>query len=162
MIIDQLKNIDSELYAGLFAAPNHGSGLAQRITAALRFLQTTDLASLPPGKVEIQGNQLYAMIQEYNTKPRAKGFWEAHRQYIDVQYVVQGVERMGYANLAHMRAGEYQADKDFLSLEGEGNFLVMPAGMFIILTPEDPHMPGIAVDEPQSVKKVVVKVAVAG
>jgi YhcH/YjgK/YiaL family protein len=161
MIIDQLRNTNMELYAGLTTGAG-SSGLRSRIQAALHYLQTADLANLPVGKVEIDGTQVYAMIQAYDTKPRAKGFWEAHRRYIDVQYVVQGEELMGYANLAQLTAGEYEAKSDFLPLHGQGNFLKLPAGMFTIFTPEDAHMPGIALeDQPQPVKKVVVKVAVA-
>ncbi len=68
---------------------------------------------------------------------------------------------MGYVNLKELKAGEYNADKDFVLLEGSGNFVLMPAGTFVILTPQDAHIPGVAVDNPQPVKKVVVKVAVA-
>ncbi len=160
MIIDQLHNVNMELYAGLMTGADN-RGLRSRIQAAIHYLQTADLANAPVGKVEIDGTQVYAMIQAYETKLRAKGFWEAHRRYIDVQYVVQGEELMGYANLAQLTAGEYEAKSDFLPLHGEGNFLKLPAGMFTIFTPEDGHMPGIALDQPQPVKKVVVKVAVA-
>lgn len=160
MIIDQLRNVNLELYAGLMTDAGN-RGLRSRVQAAIRYLQTTDLANAAVGKVEIDGTQVYALIQAYETKPRAKGFWEAHRRYIDVQYVVQGEELMGFANLAQLTAGEYDAKSDFLPLQGEGNFLKLPAGMFTIFTPEDAHMPGIALDQPQPVKKVVVKVAVA-
>lgn len=160
MIIDQLRNTNLEVYTGL--TTNAGSsGLRSRIQAALHYLQTADLANAPVGKVEIDGSRVFALIQAYNTKPRAKGFWEAHRQYIDVQYVVQGEELMGFANLAQLRAEEYDAQRDFLPLHGEGSFIRLPAGMFTLFTPEDAHMPGMALDDqPQPVKKVVVKVAV--
>ena len=161
MIIDQLKNVDSDFYAGLLAGANN-YGVLRRIKAALHFLQSTDLENLPVGRIELEGKQLFALVQEYNTKPRGKGFWEAHRQYIDVQYVVSGVEHMGYVNLAQMKVGTYDAKTDFLPMEGEGNFLVMPAGTFTIFAPQDGHMPGMAVSDPQPVKKVVVKVAIEG
>lgn len=161
MIIDQLSNASSAFYAGLLTKHSGAFALGDRLLKALHFLQTTDVLSAQPGTIEIDGKQVYAMIQHYNTKPKESGFWEAHRKYIDVQYVAEGVELMGYVNLHQVKAGEYDAAKDFLLAEGEGNFLKMPAGTFIILTPEDAHMPGIAVDAPQPVKKVVIKVAVA-
>jgi len=161
MIIDQLSNVSSDFYAGLLTKHGGAFSLGDRLMAALHFLQTTDVLNAAPGTIEIDGKNVYAMIQHYNTKPKAQGVWEAHRKYIDVQYVAQGVELMGYVNLKELKAGEYNADKDFLLLEGAGNFVQMPAGTFVILTPEDAHIPGVAVDEPQPVKKVVVKVAVA-
>ena len=162
MIIDQLSNVSSDFYAGLLTKHGGSFQLADRLMTAFRFLQNFDPNSAQPGTTELDGKQVFAMVQHYDTKPRSKGFWEAHRKYIDVQYVAQGQELMGYVNLGHVQAGEYDASKDFLPAEGEGNFLLMPAGTFIILTPQDVHMPQVAVnDQPSPVKKVVVKVAVA-
>lgn len=161
MIIDQLKNVNAGFYVNLLSSQGGAPGLAQRIKAAFDYLQSADLENAAPGKVEIDGDRVFALIQEYNTKPRAQGFWEAHRQYLDVQYVVKGLEHMGFANLEQLTASAYQADKDFVPLEGAGSFVLLPAGMFTIFMPQDGHMPGIAVNEPQPVKKVVVKVAIA-
>ncbi len=161
MIIDHLKNVTSGFYPNLLSANGGDPGLAKRLQAGFDFLQNTDLANTPVGKIEIDGDRVFALVQEYNTKPREKGFWEAHRQYIDIQYVVSGVEHMGYANLAQLTPGEYDAARDFLPIEGAGSFVLLPSGMFTVFLPEDGHMPGMAVTEPQPVKKVVVKVAVS-
>ncbi|MEZ4727596.1 MAG: YhcH/YjgK/YiaL family protein [Caldilineaceae bacterium] len=160
MIIDHLQNVQSGFYVNLLSTQGGDPGLAQRLQAAFDYLQKTDLEDVAPGKVEIDGNRVFALIQEYNTKPRAQGFWEAHRQYLDVQYVVKGQEHMGYANLEQLTAGAYDEAKDFLPLDGSGSFVLLAAGMFTVFMPQDGHMPGIAVTEPQPVKKVVVKVAV--
>ena len=161
MIIDQLSNIPSDFYSGLLTQHGGNFKLADRLMTAFRFLQSHDPATAQPGTIELDGKQVFAMIQHYDSKPRAKGMWEAHRKYIDVQYVAKGEELMGYVNLNNTQAGEYDASKDFLPAEGDGSFLYMNAGMFIILTPQDVHMPQIAVnDQPQPIKKVVVKVAV--
>ena len=161
MIIDQLKNVNAGFYVNLLSSQGGDPGLAQRIKAAFDYLQSADLENAAPGKVEIDGNRVFALIQEYNTKPSTQGFWEAHRQYLDVQYVVKGLEHMGFANVEQLTPGPYDASKDFLPIEGSGSFVLLPAGMFTIFMPQDGHMPGIAVNEPQPVKKVVVKVAIA-
>ncbi len=161
MIIDHLKNVTSGFYPNLLSANGGNPGLAKRLQAAFDFLQNTDLENTPVGKIEIEGDRVFALVQEYNTKPREKGFWEAHRQYIDVQYVVSGLEHMGYANLSQLTPGQYDASRDFLPIEGAGSFVLLPSGMFTVFLPEDGHMPGIAVTEPQPVKKVVVKIAVS-
>lgn len=150
MIIDQIKN--ASFYFGM----------SERLTTALRYLQNTDLSSIEPGRYEIDGSNVYALVQQYETRLKEKGFWEAHRRYIDVQSVIEGVELIGYANLGHLKVGEYDDAQDFLRLEGEADFLVIRAGTFVILTPQDAHMPGIAVASPQPVKKVVVKVCIGG
>ena len=146
MIIDQLQN--AEQYYGL------GTG----IEAALRYLQQTDFKDVAPERYDIDGDRVYAMVQEYDAKPKAEGFWEAHRKYLDVQYVAAGVEHMGYEAAAPLQAGPYEEDKDFIKLEGDGEFFLLREGYFCILAPQDAHMPGMAVGQSAPVKKVVVKV----
>jgi YhcH/YjgK/YiaL family protein len=161
MIVDQITNVDSDFYAGLLKKHGGSFKLADRLTTALKFLQKENVITLLPSRIELDGDKVFAMIQHYETKPKEQGVWEAHRKYIDVQYVAEGQELMGYANLGHLQAGEYDGEKDFVLLKGEGSFVLMKSGTFVILTPQDAHIPGVAVDLPQPVKKVVVKVAVA-
>ncbi len=146
MIIDQLKNAPFYLR------------VTKGLTTAFHYLQNTDLTKVAPGKYEIDGSNVYALVQQYETKLKEKGRWEAHRRYLDVQYVFKGVEQIGYANLEQLQGGEYDEAKDFWTLSGEGDFFVVRAGTFVILAPQDGHMPGIAVSSPQPVKKIVVKV----
>jgi biofilm protein TabA len=132
-----------------------------RLRQAFDFLRSTDLGRLALGRHDVDGDNVFALVQEFRTKPDAEGFWESHRKYIDVQCVVAGVERMGYANLATLAVRkDYDADKDLLILDGSGDFLTVSAGMFTIFAPQDAHMPCLAVGESAPVRKVVVKVAV--
>ena len=78
--------------------------LGPRIEAALRLLRQNDLNALPLGRWEIDGQDLFAIVDEYDSKPLEKCFWEAHRKYIDVQFLVRGVEQMGHAELGGLRA----------------------------------------------------------
>jgi YhcH/YjgK/YiaL family protein len=150
MIIDKIDN--ASLYYGL----------GKRITSALRFLSENDLAKMDPGKYEIDGANIFASIMNYESKPAVQGFWEVHRQYIDVQYVAEGIERIGYAHMNDLTAdGPYDTEKDFQKLKGDGgNFFVMRTGTFVILWPHDAHMPGLTLTTPLPVKKIVVKVLV--
>jgi YhcH/YjgK/YiaL family protein len=135
--------------------------LGDNLPAALKYLLETDLASLPLGRTDLDGNRLYILVQEYDTKPLDQSKWEAHRQYIDVQYVASGRERMGFANLGTMQLGEYKPEKDFQALSGPANYVDVFAGAFVIFFPEDAHMPGLCVDQPEPVRKVVLKVQCA-
>jgi biofilm protein TabA len=147
MIVDLLTN------AHLYTA------LGPRIARGLQFLAETDLAGLAPGKHELDGKRLFVLVSDYTPKPAAEGRWEAHRHYIDLQYIVSGLERMGVAPTAHMKETEYQADRDIAWLEGSGDYLTFGAGQFMILWPGDAHMPGIAANAPGAARKVVVKIA---
>lgn len=133
-------------------------GLTHNLFAALQFLVKTDLSNLQVGRMDIDGDRLYMLVQEYDTKPAEHGIWEAHRRYIDVQYLVSGHERMGFAHLSVMQLGEYVPENDFQPMSGVGNSVDVFAGAFVIFFPQDGHMPGLCVDLPEKVKKVVLKV----
>ena len=149
MITDNIKN------AGLYF------GMGERIKKALVFLQETDFSKMEPGRCEIDGSSLYALIQKYDTKPVTEGKWEAHRKYIDIQYVAEGMEQMGYAYAGSLEVTkEYDPEGDYLLLQGNGSMVVCSSGTFSIFGPEDAHMPCIAVSAPMPVRKVVVKVRV--
>jgi YhcH/YjgK/YiaL family protein len=146
MIIDRISN--SHLYAAL----------SPKIKRAFDYIQRTDLPALDTGTFELEGRSLYVIVQEYATKPKEQGRWEAHRRHIDLQYIIRGMERIGYAHVNHLEEGSYDANKDIVTLSGEGDFLTLKSGHFMLLMPEDGHMPGIAVRGPAFVKKTVVKI----
>lgn len=148
MIIDRISN--AHLY----------EPLSPRIKRAFDYLRRTDLAPLAPGRHDIDGDSLYVMLSQYETKPRSQGAWEAHRRYIDLQVVIQGSEQIGYSHVSRLKSGPYAADKDFMPLAGDGDFLTLSAGDFMLLFPEDGHMPGIAIGAPNPVTKAVFKIGV--
>ena len=136
-------------------------GVHKRLTRAFQFLKEEDLAEMEPGKYEIDGLNVYALVQSGETKPEEKGAWEAHRKYIDIQYLVSGTEKMGCANLEAMTVcREYAEAEDCLILTGKGNFFLVEPKNFVVFMPQDAHMPGLAATRPQMVKKVVVKVMI--
>lgn len=147
MIIDTLANM--ELY----------KTFNEKIYKGLTFLKETDVAALPVGRYDIDGDNIYALVQEYETKPLDQCRWEAHYKYTDIQYVVMGGEKMGYTNIAGTTKTEDRPADDVYFLVAVGDLLQVKEGFFAVFTPEDAHMPGIAIDEPQPVKKVVIKVA---
>ena len=151
MVIDQLRH--ALRYVGLDA----------RIRTALDYLHSGDFARMDEGRYELAGPDLYAVVSRYSTKTWNDAIWESHRRYIDVQYVVEGVERMGYVPLDRAPAVKtpYDAARDVIFYEpGEDSFR-FAAGQVAILWPDDIHAPGLAEDRqtPSNVLKVVMKVA---
>lgn len=147
MIVDNIKN--AEFYYKL----------SPRIEAAFRFLKEQDCSRLEPGKYDILGDDCYASVDRYNTKPKESGIWEAHRRYIDVQYIVSGEEIIGCTQLSALKPiADYDEIKDIIFLKGKGNFVSFKAGMFAVFAPWDAHMPCLAATAPSPVHKIVVKV----
>src|SRR5574338_1247150 len=87
MIIYKLSN--SHLYFGP----------GERINKAFAYLKETDFSKIELGKYEIDGDNIFALVNEYKTKDESEGKLEAHKKYVDVQFVAKGKELMGYAPL---------------------------------------------------------------
>lgn len=123
------------------------------------------LSDKPQGyveKVEISGRDIYASHQVYKTKSVDEARFEAHREYIDLQYVWQGQEVISITdrdNLAILTPYDKQKDIQFFKYFPAASLLMKP-GMLAILYPHDAHAPGINFKRQQLVRKTVVKVRI--
>lgn len=149
MVIDRLEN--SHLYCNL-----------PQLKAAFSLLQQPTTLALPEGRIELDGERIVAMPQSYQTRLHDAGRWEAHRRYIDIQYIVAGVELMGWAPVDSLRpVTDFDPVKDVGFYQGMGDLVRVEAGMFTLFFPQDAHMPCLAINnQPQTVRKIVMKVAV--
>jgi biofilm protein TabA len=148
MILDVLSNAD------LYTTMNPLFG------KAMRFLREADLTKLPKGRYPIDGDRVFALVDEYTTLPAEQCEYEVHRRYWDIQCIVKGAERMGYAPANAMQVNKpYDSTTDLMFLRGQGALFEIREGMFAVFGLEDAHMPKVAVNGPAKVKKVVVKVA---
>lgn len=149
MIYDQIKNL-SVYRASL-------PGLA----AVEAFLRDTDVAALTAGKIRLGGG-VVCNVNCY--EPKTDGKWEAHRNYIDLQYVVRGAETMVYAAIDDAcDADEYNAEKDLQFFGGASRSVAMTfrEGDFALFFPQDVHMPGLKNNETDGeVLKLVFKIPV--
>ena len=136
--------------------------LGKHFETAFDFLQQADLNSIPMGKYAIDGDDVYMVLSEYTTKLLSNARWEAHRVYADIQMLLAGEEKIGYAPLTEMRIKEdYNPEKDILFLTGCGDYITVSPGVFAVFFPQDAHQPGVAIGEQRQVKKLVVKVRVS-
>lgn len=153
MIVDTLDNAAQYTHLGV------------RISKALQHLVDTDFSQLEVGNYELEGKDLFVIVNDYETKPREAEPFEVHRRYIDVQYVVSGEEEFGYLPLAdqipskpYFEKHDY-AEYDYESNKADAAFIPLKAGMFALFFPQDMHMPGTSAT-PKAVRKVVVKVRI--
>jgi YhcH/YjgK/YiaL family protein len=130
---------------------------------AFTWLKSGDLQNMEPKRYDIDGEILYATVSEYLSKNEEDARYEAHRKYIDIQYVAAGKEFIGIAPLASktgvLEAYDATKDIEFLTMTGGENHLATP-DRFFILFPDDAHRPGLKDVENSPVRKVVVKVEV--
>jgi YhcH/YjgK/YiaL family protein len=151
MVIDKLEN--AYLYSGLSAGIKRG----------LEILRDEELAAKENGRYEVDGDNLYYIIQRYKTKPIKECRLEAHKKYIDIQFTASGEEVMGHYPVGELEIEKpYDATKDlvFYQVPEEINILKLSEGTFCILFPEDSHMPGCHLAGASKIRKVVVKVKI--
>lgn len=118
------------------------------------------VTDLTPKTIPLSGNNR-VMIQSYTTKLPAEGRIEAHREFLDIQYVVEGEECVGWAPVDSLTLnGEFNTDSDIGFYTGHVDLMRIGAGYCYVVFPEDAHMPGIAVAEPKACTKMVVKLKV--
>jgi biofilm protein TabA len=125
------------------ASASRYADLSPILGRALRYLTATDWSVHPLGRHALEGDDLVAIVSEYYTQGTDMVPWEAHRRYVDVQYVHAGIERIGYAPLSTLEAGVYDGQRDLVSATGEGGWVTLPAGSFAILGPTKRTVPGL-------------------
>ncbi|HEX3868928.1 MAG TPA: YhcH/YjgK/YiaL family protein [Pirellulales bacterium] len=149
MILDRLEQ--ATLYNALH--PLFGPAFA--------YLRETDLAALAMGKHPIDGDRLFAIAARDEGRTRAGAKLEAHRAYIDIQYVVEGCEVMGWRPTAECSLVEspFEPARDIgFFADAPKSWFEIPSGSFTILWPSDAHAP---LAGEGALHKVVLKVAVA-
>lgn len=148
MILDHIKNINNYKF------------LSNSIIRALEQIQDTDFSKLEDCTYEVEGRELYFFIQSYKTK-EANDTPEAHRKYIDIQYIISGKERIGVAQLDTAEEIEARPENDIWFYHSQMDFVTVCEGMFAVFFPNDAHAPCISVqEEPDSVRKCVFKVRI--
>ena len=152
MVFDNLKNC--ELYYGMHP----------RFREAFDFIKKAMTENLAVGKYEIDGRELWASVQEYTSKTPDVAKAEAHKNYIDIQFIVSGTEVIeGFDISKATPKSEYNDVKDVMFYEdyadaGKG---ILNENEYGIFFPHDVHKPGMCLGGAQAtVKKIVVKVKV--
>ena len=150
MIIDKIENC--ALYYG--AHPNFEKAFA--------FIKKAIAENLAVGKYELDGKNLFASVQEYNTKEEQAARFEGHRKYIDIQYIVSGTEYVEVTDITKAQPiTEYNQEKDVQFYQTNERVWngVWAENEYGIFFPYDIHRPGMRVDGVSApVKKILVKI----
>lgn len=127
------------------------------------FIKNNDLATLTIGAHDVT-QTIRANVQEYLTKPENEGRWESHKQFIDFQFIISGEEFIKVINKKNLTVKTNAlVEKDALYYEkytGKTTDMLLQAGDYLLLTPEDAHEACLNVQKQVSVKKAVIKLPV--
>ncbi len=147
MIIDTLDNI--EKYALL----------SENIKKGIGYLKEILEKGSPLGRTDFD-NGIYTSVTSYDTKNPRDAKWETHEKFIDIQFIVEGGEIIGYAPKADLGKGlgyDEKKDIEFFTYEGDYTPLKLVPGTFAIFFPEDGHKACVR-DRSATAKKLLVKV----
>ena len=117
----------------------------------------------PVGEKQLEGSRVVLKVVEMMTHPKEKGAFEAHRQHIDVHYILSGRECMQYEAIDGLNVTEPYNEKEDFCLYAEGansQTVCFGAGDFYILYPSDAHNPNCCVEQPALLKKAIFKVCI--
>lgn len=146
MILDKLENLGNY-------------ELGENFRRAYEFLRDNDLSALPACKIRVWGNDVVVNIQDFKGKAEEDCRMEAHKDFCDIQIVLNGEEQMGWKPQedCHDVTAAYNPEKDveFYGDKASAMFNVGPR-QFAIFFPSDAHQPGIAPGK--EYRKIIVKV----
>lgn len=154
MIFDRITNADAY------------KGIHPRIAKGLTYLQNLKLDSFQEHREDIEGDALFALFQELETRSPEEGKWEAHLRYVDIQYVYSGTERMDAVHTSALGEPSVVApERDVIFYPTPAQdpvdqvSLIVPAGSFAIFFQHDGHRPTLMAGESATrVQKIVLKV----
>ena len=149
MVYDKIDNIETY------------KGLSEDIYEGLKFLKnvTPELAN---GVHEINP-RVKAIVSEYETKAVNENGYEAHKKFIDIQYLLKGTEKnccLPIEKLKETKPYNEEIEAAFYEAEIPPQELMLGDGYFAIYWPQDGHMPCLNINEAKSVKKIVIKVEI--
>lgn len=134
------------------------------IQKALKFLQQTDFDQLASGRYAIEGDAIFAQVLDLVTQEKSTILPEAHKRYLDVQYLHSGIEMIGVSvappSFEIVKPYDPVRDIEFYKDAKDETMLIMNSGNFAVFFPEDIHRPACIYQIPSPIRKIVVKVSI--
>lgn len=148
MLYDNLENLNQ--YTGLF----------ENLDTAIDYIEQTDLDSLPLGKTQIDGDDVFVLVSETPTTPSQELNFETHSIYMDLHVDLEGTELFEVALGDVHDITPYDEQKDFALFKADTSSAgILGEGRFVVFMAEEPHKPAIKAEGFDKVKKCVFKIA---
>lgn len=141
---------------------NLKNDIPEQIWNALKFVRDNDLNKLDDGRYNIDGDNLFINVMTVDSVSKDSKSCELHRNYADIQILIEGEELMEYATSREefLPVTEYDATSDFQSINPTGGVstLILKPNMFAVFYPNEPHKPTCFINEIKTIRKAVLKV----
>ena len=136
-------------------------GFHKNLDTAIEFLAAHPLDTLPLGRTEVDGDEVFINVMDADLKPHTGSHAEYHRLYADLQIDLTGGEGWGYTNEPGDEVGEYTVDCGFQDSASVVSG-ALGEGRFVLFFPTELHKPGLVQDGCANVRKAVVKIKMEG
>ena len=134
--------------------------LGRGVRRAFEYIASTDFSSMKAGRYDVEGNRIYALLQERDSLPLHLAPFENHHRYLDLQTTQSGEEWLGYCPIDWLTpVGPYNAETDVQLYSGTGSLQRSYVGSFAIFFPEDGHQPYVTSADPKPLRKLVMRIA---
>lgn len=132
-------------------------GTNQNFADVFKTLASLD-KNTKPGKIEIKKDSVWISIADFNECPSGKRLFEAHKDFLDIHFILSGTEKFACADTDTLKIeNEYDSTQDFMLLSGDGNEFTLCEGDFCVVYPEDAHIPVLGIGH-DVLKKAIVKI----
>lgn len=149
-----------EYILNIYNKPQNLDVLNERINKAINYISKLDFANLSVGRYDVS-DDFYYSVQDYEAFEDGACLFESHRKYVDIQWIVEGMERLYIDDIIHLEpADEYNADKDVIHYKENGcpSSMLLTKGSCAVLLPKDAHKPGVVLGKRCRIMKIVGKV----
>lgn len=138
------------------------SFLPESVQKAIQFAKSLDLKNMEKGMHELEGQDLFVNIIEYETKDSEDRFWEGHKDYLDMHVPIEGEECIEVSFIDNMNVTGYEKENDFVQAQGPAQIKVFPKNQeALILYPQDIHKTAVKTNgNSEKVKKAVFKIKI--
>lgn len=146
------------IYANLKHNLNY---LDSKVKKCIDYISNNNLSEYKTGVHNIENDDFFVNIVEYETTTEKNRFWEAHKKYIDVHFMIFGQERINLCFIEDTEIKGYEEQKDFVLLDGKNtSSVLLKQGDFLVCYPEDAHMTALANGNNMNVKKAIFKIKI--
>ena len=136
-------------------------GFHKNLDTAIEFLAAHPLDTLPLGRTEVDGDEVFINVMDADLKPHTGSHAEYHRLYADLQIDLTGGEGWGYETAPGEEVGKYTVDCGFQDSASVVSG-ALGEGRFVLFFPTELHKPGLVQDGCANVRKAVVKIKMEG
>lgn len=142
----------------IFFDQNDTFAICYPLNICLDFAERCKNEKLLPGRYDLEDG-VYCSVLDFELKKNDNFFFEAHRKYADLHYILEGTQKMWVGLLDNMEIVDYTEEKDFVEVKGQHQVeILQTTGTGTVVFPNDVHALDPGYVSEKNVKKIIFKI----